>query len=343
MKVVIAGGGFCGSMVGKRLDSEPDIDVTLIDKVEYYEYYPSLPKLITAPGYQEKIIKPYSQFLNNTELIKGEIEKITPSQVFTEKEKVDFDVLVISLGAKYPIFLKNKNDVFTISSIKEVKKLSEKVRNSERVLIVGGGLIGTEVASELASKTSKRVTLVHSHDRLIERNPKIVSYFAEKFLMKKGVNIRFNEKVVDHIDDIFKTNKGNEVEADVCIWSTGLSYDKGLYSDLDEIAIAENGSLSVNESLQVKGYSNIFAGGDITDIKEEKTGHNADSHSKIISENIFRMKDNRTLNTSSKLRVPLIISLGDINGILSSPFFGIPGPIPAVIKYLLEKGAILRL
>ncbi len=227
--------------------------------------------------------------------------------------------------------------------IKEVKKLSEKVRNSERVLIVGGGLIGTEVASELASKTSKRVTLVHSHDRLIERNPKIASYFAEKFLMKKGVNIRFNEKVVDNIDDIFKTNKGNEVEADVCIWSTGLSYDKGLYSDLDEIAIAENGSLSVNESLQVKGYSNIFAGGDITDIKEEKTGHNADSHSKIISENIFRMKENRTLKTYSKLRVPLVISLGDINGILSLPFFGIPGPIPAVIKYLLEKGAILRL
>lgn len=343
MKVVVAGGGFCGSMVAKRLDSRPDIDVTLIDEKEYFEYYPSLPKLITDPDYHTDIIKKYSHFLDNTQIIKAKIVKFTHQYVYTNGGKFDFDTLVISIGAKYPIYLDNKENVFTIRFGKEVKRLSEKVRESERILIVGGGLIGTEVAGELVSKTDKDVILVQSQDKLIVRNPIIVSYMAEKYLKEKGVELRYNEKVVSHVDDNFKTDKGSKIESGVCIWSTGLSYDESIYSDFDEVAIGENGSLRVNESLQVMGYPNIFAGGDITDIKEEKTGHNADAHARIISENIVRMKEEKNLKTYSKMKTPLIISLGNINGIISFPPIGIPGPLPAVIKYLLEKGSLLRL
>ena len=343
MKVLVAGGGFCGSMVAKRLDSKPDINVTLIDEKKYFEYYPSLPKLITDPDYHNNIIKPYSQFLDNTEIIKAKIEKFTPHHVYTNRGKFDFDILVISIGAKYPIYLDNKENIFTIRSGEEVKRLSEKVRESERILIVGGGLIGTEVAGELVSKTDKDIILVHSKDRLIKRNPRVVSYFAKQYLKEKGVELKFNEKVVGHENNVFKTNKGNTIKTKSCIWSTGLSYDKSIYSDFDEIAIGENGSLRVNVSLQVMGYPNIFAGGDITDINEEKTGHNADAHARIISENIVRMKEKKNLKTYSKMKTPLIISLGDINGIISFSPIGMPGPLPAVIKYILEKGALLRL
>lgn len=343
MKVVVAGGGFCGSMVAKRLDSKPNIDVTLIDEKEYFEYYPSLPKLITDPDYHEKIIKLYSQFLDNSDIIKGKIEKVSPQCVFTNKGKFDFDILVISLGADYPVYLDNKQNVFTVRSGEEVKKLSKKVMDSKKVLIVGGGLIGAEVAGELVSKNDKDIILVHSKDRLVERNPKMVSWLVKKYLYDKGVELKFNEKVVEQRKNVFETDKGNKIKAEICIWSTGLSYDDSLYTDFDEIAIEDNGSLRMNESLQVKGYSNIFAGGDITDIKEEKTGHNADSQARTISENIVRMKEGKQLKTYSKMKAPLIISLGDINGILSFPVLGIPGPLPALIKYLLEKGTLLRL
>ncbi|MFP4050926.1 MAG: NAD(P)/FAD-dependent oxidoreductase [Thermoplasmata archaeon] len=343
MKVVIAGGGFCGSMVAKRLDKNPEIDVTLIDEKKYFEYYPSLPKLITDPDYHDKIIKPYSQFLENTDIIVERIEKMSPKYVLTKNRKVEFDVLVVSLGAEYPIYLENKKDVFIVRSGKEVKELSKKIGKSERILIVGGGLIGTEVAAGLVAKTNKEIKLVHSHSELVERNPKVVSYFAKIFLEEKGVELRLNEKVVRHEENVFYTNIGNNIEAEVCIWSTGLSYDKDLYHNFDEISFAENGSLCVNESLQVRGYSNIFAGGDITDIAEQKTGHNADSHARIISKNMVRMKEGKVLKTYSRMKTPLVISLGDVNGIISFPPIGMPGPIPAFVKYLLEKGALFRL
>ncbi len=343
MKVVILGGGFCGSMVAKKLDQIKDIDTVLVDKEDHFVYYPSLPKLITDPGYRENITKPYSTFLKNTDIITERIVKITPKYISTVKNRIDHDILVICLGADYPIYLEDKKDVFTLRSIDEVTRLSERVEGSTDILIVGGGLIGVEAAGELATKTEKKVTLVHSHERLIERESKIASKYAEKFLREKGVDVMFGRKVVNRRDGSFQTDDGRTIEADVCIWSTGLSYDENIFRGFERSPFAENGSLRVNEYLQLKGYPNIFAGGDITSMDEEKTGHNADVHSRVISDNVVRTERGTSFKKYRNFRTPLLISLGDIDGVISFPHLAIPGPVTSVMKYLLEKGALIRL
>ncbi len=343
MKVVIAGGGFCGSMVAKRLDGREDFETTLIDEKPYFEYCPSLPKLLEDPGYHDKMVKPYSEFLHDVDVIHDEIKRITPEYVYTSSKKIEFDILVVSLGADYPVHLEDESNVFTVSSGEEVKNLSKKIKEENEVLIVGGGLIGTEAAAELASKTQKKITLVHSHDRLIERNSKTASYLAEKYLKNKGVELILGERVEERSGKIFRTTEGKEIEADVCIWSTGLGYNRELFQDFGEESFASNGALKVNEHLQVEGYTNIFAGGDITAIKEEKTGHNADTHSRVISDNLLRTKNEEPLRNYPPLRIPLVISLGDVNGLITLPYLALPGPLPALLKYLLERGALLRL
>ncbi len=343
MRVVILGGGFCGSMVAKRLDNRGLLDVILIDKEPYFEYYPSLPKLITDPDYHKKIIKSYSSFLNDVEVLTEKVVKVTPDNVSTIERKVEFDILVISLGANYPIYLDDKKNVFTVSSGKGVKELSKGMEKADDVLIVGGGLIGTEVAAEIASKTEKNVTLVHPHERLIERNPKMASLFAETYLRNKGVKMILDEKVVGREDDEYLTSEGRKIESDVCIWSTGLSFDRSLFQGFADPCFTERNTLKVNDHLQLKANPNIFVGGDISDTDEEKTGHNADSHSKIIAENVLRSYKNRPLKSYSNVNFPMIISLGDVNGLISFSPVGIPGPVPALVKHLLEKGALLRL
>ena len=343
MKVVIAGGGFCGAMVAKKLDPIKDIDKVLIDKKDHFVYYPSLLKLITDLEYQEKITKPYSKFLRNTDIITEKVVKISPRYISTVKNNIEYDILAICLGADYPIYLDDKKDVFAIRSIDEVKRLSERIEKSKKVLIVGGGLIGVEAAAELATKTGKKVTLVHSHERLIERESKIASKYAEKFLSEKGVKIILGTKVVGRKERGFKTSDGRIVEADVCIWSTGLGYDKSIFEGFAPSIFSDKGSLRVNEYLQLEGYNNIFAGGDITDLDEEKTGHNADFHSRTIYENIMNVKDELPLTKYGRFESPMLISLGDINGLMTIPNMAIPGPITPIMKYLLEKGALLRL
>ena len=208
MKVVIIGGGLCGSLVAKELDTREELDVTLLDKKDYFEYTPSIPKLLTKSKYQSKIIVPYTRFLKKTQVLAGTVIQVTPQTVETRNEKIPFDYLVISTGVEYPILLENKKNVFTVKSGETVIQASDRIKEATKIVIVGGGLIGTEVAAELSTKTpEKQIVLVHSQDRLIHRNPMTASNYAAWFLRSHGVEILYNEKIKHHQNGVFITDK----------------------------------------------------------------------------------------------------------------------------------------
>jgi NADH dehydrogenase FAD-containing subunit len=58
MKIIIIGGGFCGSTLSLYLDQDTTIDTILIDKKPYFEYTPSLPKLLNN-NISQKEIQPH--------------------------------------------------------------------------------------------------------------------------------------------------------------------------------------------------------------------------------------------------------------------------------------------
>ncbi|MFP4609344.1 MAG: FAD-dependent oxidoreductase, partial [Candidatus Aenigmatarchaeota archaeon] len=165
----------------------------------------------------------------------------------------------------------------------------------------------------------------------------------ESFLRSKGVRLIFDEKVVDREGDEYITSEGRVIRSDVCIWNTGLSFDRSLFQGFEDPCFTERNTLKVNDHLQLIHHPNIFVGGDIAGVDEEKTGHNADSHSRVVADNVFRFSKSLSLKSYSNVKIPLFIGLGDVNGLISFPPIGIPGPVPASVKHLLEKGALLRL
>ncbi len=342
MKIVILGGGFCGIEVARRLQKYKKFDITLIDKKKYFDFNPGIHKILFEQKKIEKIRVPYKKFLYNCEIKTEKIEKVTPEKIITEKGEILFDFLVVSKGAEYPVFLENKKNVYKLNSSENAIKIEKNLRKSKRILIVGGGLIGTEVAGEILTKSNKEVTIVHSNKRLIERNTKNASFYAESFMKKNGCNIIYNEKVKWHENNYFKTDKGRKIEADICIWSTGLKWKNKILKDLKEATDKRNRIL-VNVYMQLKGHENIFAGGDVTGIKEEKNAHNAFVHGKLISKNIRRISENKNLIKYKKSSAPIVISLGDKKGILVWNNITIKGFFPAIIKKIIEKVALFRL
>jgi NADH:ubiquinone reductase (H+-translocating) len=81
MRIIILGGGFCGSQLAKRLDKKKNIEVVLIDKKEYFEYSPNLWKLLLDPESHNKYIVPFKKFLTRTRLITTSTIQITPKFV----------------------------------------------------------------------------------------------------------------------------------------------------------------------------------------------------------------------------------------------------------------------
>jgi len=336
MKIVILGGGFCGALAAKLLDKKHE--VVLIDKKDYFEYTPSIHKVIFNAGYHKKITVPFKHFLKNARIVTDKMLHVTSKFVETEKEKITFDYLIISAGIDYPIFLDDKENVCTLKSGKEAALIGAKMLSQEHILIIGGGLIGTEIAGELVTKTKgKRLVIVHPPDRLLERNPVKASDYARKFLERHGAQIIFGEKVVDHKGNTFITDKGRNIHAEAGIWCAGIKCNPWFMKGFPDAIFTERKALKVNSFLQLEGYQNIFVGGDINNVPEEKTAQNAERHAHLIVKNIERLENNSSLIAHKPRSAPLVISLGDSTGIMTLPNGRvITGFFPGVLKWLIE-------
>ncbi|KAL6052882.1 putative apoptosis inducing factor [Balamuthia mandrillaris] len=213
----------------------------------------------------------------------GEEERMgrePPQHIENEKEKeeeakekgedgkevlVDYDYLVLCPGASYSmpsassstsssnlINHKNKrNRIVSADNGSAVAAAHPNLRKAKEVLIVGGGIVGVELAAEIVERfplNTKRVTLVHAGSHLMSRSsissssasssysatsiiPNRAHEYAERFLSSRGVHLVFNERVVhwpaledenEKEEMVFTTDKGTRLTADICYLCTGL-------------------------------------------------------------------------------------------------------------------------
>ena len=134
-----------------------------------------------------------------------------------------------------------------------------------RLFVLGGGVVGVEMAQAWASLGS-HVTLVHRGDRLIEREEPFASEQVETALREAGVDVRLETEVggVSRNGSVrVELGGGEAVEADeilVSIGRTPRSADVGL----DTIGLEPGKHVSVDESLRVPGHEAwLYAVGDV--------------------------------------------------------------------------------
>lgn len=130
-----------------------------------------------------------------------------------------------------------------------------------------------ELAGEIVVDfPEKKVTLVHNGSRLLEvLGPKAANKTLD-WLTSKKVEVKFNQKV--NLSNISEGSKGYSTSAGETIKADNhfLCIGKPLASEwLKETVLRDSldefGRLTVDGNLRIKGYKNIFAIGDITDLK----------------------------------------------------------------------------
>lgn len=320
-KVVIIGGGFAGGHCARRLERNKNFEVTLIDTKDHFEFTPGILRTIVDLDYEKKIQSLHKEYLKKTKIIFGQVEKILKNSVKIGNKKIPFDYLIITAGSEYASPIKGKN-VILPNRMKILEEANFKLKKAKKILVVGGGLVGVELVGEIVEKCpEKKITLIHSRDSLIPRNSPKAREYCSKFLQDQGVEIILNQKARDL------------KKYDLIFFCTGIRP----HLDFVQKEITDERGLIVNKFLQVKNSKNIFAGGDITNILEEKTAQNAEEHAKIIVRNIFGLEKNKELSEYiSKPRI-IVISLGKYNGILEYKNFTLTGKIPAILKWLIER------
>jgi selenide,water dikinase len=147
----------------------------------------------------------------------------------------------------------------------------ESAQRAPRIVIVGGGAGGIELAFTLEHRARKlgsepRVTLLHNSPRILPTSGPRLAARAQRQAARRGIEIRVNVTVTGARAGAALLDDGSEVECDLLVWVAGaaphpLFLDSGLETD-------DRGFVLVRPTLQVVGHDNLFASGDCATLVE---------------------------------------------------------------------------
>ncbi len=339
-KVVIIGGGFSGAYIARKLERE--FDVTIVDTKDYFEFTPGVLRTIVEPWHVRKIQVIHSHYLKKAHIVRGKARDITSKEVIVGNKRLQYDYMVICSGSRYSSPFKEKDIIITARG-NIIRDYYDKVCRAKKILIIGGGLVGVELAGEIATHyKDKELLIAHDKPRLMERQPERASRYAYRFLKKKNVRILLNERVVGKTGDNFLTSNGSMIDTDLVFLCTGIVFNNDSLKRCFKESLDGKGMVKVNKHLQVEGYSNIFAAGDITSINEEKTAQNAEKQACIVACNIRNLERERKLYDYKSLPRIMIISLGKYNGLLTYKNIVLSGIIPGLLKSFVEWKTMIK-
>ncbi|KAI7901454.1 uncharacterized protein BX663DRAFT_514469 [Cokeromyces recurvatus] len=306
ISVVIVGGGFTGFTVASILDQMPRFYVTLIDTKDSFEYTPGIVKKIINPEQTSSLRVRHDAYVKNGRVIIGFAEDLSNEgkTVTVNQEVITFDYLVVATGSAYSSQLKS-TDTSSLYRMSGLEESYLELLKARSVLIIGGGLVGCELASEISqhrfpgAHPKKEVTLVDSHSNVVNRSDVRQQSVARKYLEDLGVKVICNEKILDFDSTNANSYLGSSGRVyygfDKVFIATGTRPNNNLFtsstdSSLDN-CIDAWGRIKVKPTLQLDHYkyNHIFAGGDVTNVVEEKTGYAATISGVCIARNICRL------------------------------------------------------
>lgn len=287
MKILVVGAGFGGLACAKRLAKSESVSVTLIDKHPYQLFSPLLYQVATGGLPEDDIAYPVRAAINNLDFIKSEVKRIDSEKnqiQFADNRIMDFDHLVLATGSTGTTFNIPGVEEFALQmkSIQQARAIknqllntyeevaaARKAKETLKVVVIGGGPTGVEVAGAVAElqKSMKKefsdlaqfgeVSLVEAGPRLLPMFTEKSSKKAKKDLTELGVNVYLDAMVDRMYESDIHLKNGKILSGGTFIWAAGVA----AYSQWNSLGETDKSNrLKVNEFLQLK--ENIWVIGD---------------------------------------------------------------------------------
>jgi len=386
-KVVIIGGGYAGLYALRELVKDKNIKITLIDSNTFHNLQPEVYDLIANKVEISDVAVDLATLCVGLDHSYLEYKNLKVTQIDYEKkvintaeeEIIEFDYLIIAAGTRtsFPPSISGINTAHDIKKLnwaiyfkqsfenRLFKKIQYEVKESNNIeiIVVGAGLSGVEIAAEMAYNSKKffkrgnftcdnlKISLISSADTILPGLDSELIRLSQKRLKSLGIEVITNTKLKKCEDEIAYFTNGTKKEYSFLIFAGGIEASR-LTEELD-VQKNKKGQIIVNEYMQTSKYENIFAIGDVAEIKNDKdeimppnvtiakiSGINA-------GQNILNIINNKQLIKSKPKLDGILIALGGKYAVGSIyGLFHVKGRIAYEIKkfvFYSYKKPLLRL
>jgi NADPH-dependent 2,4-dienoyl-CoA reductase/sulfur reductase-like enzyme len=279
MHIAIIGNGITGVSAALRLrELQPGWRITMISGESKYHY--SRPALMYIymghMGYAQT--KPFEDGFwdqQRIELVRGWVTSVdTGSKQLTlaNSEALEFDELLLATGAKPNRFGWPGQDLPGVQGFYSLMDLEQLYRSSEgarRGVIVGGGLIGLELAEMLHSRGIAVTLLVRESSYWNNVLPDEESAMVTELIRAAGMDLRLGVELKEVVDDntgratAVITSEGERIDCQVVGLTAGVSPNKAL---AESMGIPCGRGILTDGSLRTK-IAGVWAAGDCAELE----------------------------------------------------------------------------
>lgn len=281
--VVIIGNGIAGVTAARFIRKLSDHRIiTISDETDHF--YSRTALMYIYMGHMRfKDTKPYEDWFwekNRIETIRGYVEEIDVDERrlrLRSGRRLGYDVLIVATGSKSRLFGwpgQDLDGVQGLYGLQDLEQMEEDTRGIDRAVVVGGGLIGIEMAEMLHSRHIDVSFLVREAGYMDYVMPAEESSMIRDEILRHSIDLRLDTDLGEILGDdrgrvrAAVTGEGEEIPCRFVGLCTGVR------PNLDVVARSridtERGVL-VNEYFETS-VPDVYAVGDCAEFREEGIG-----------------------------------------------------------------------
>lgn len=280
--IVIIGNGISGVTAARHIRKLSDKRITIISAETAYFFSRTAIMYVYMGHMKFEHTQPYENWFwkkNRIELVNAYVEKVNHSGKKLHLKgapDLSYDKLIIATGSKPNKFgwpgqdLKGVQGLYSKQDLEGVEKYAPNNKICKRAVIVGGGLIGIELAEMLRSRDIPVTFLVREDSFWNAVLPSGESQLINEHILEHHIDLRLSTNLVEIIADengrakAVTTDKGDTIECNFVGLTAGVSPNIDF---LKESGIDLGRGVKVNRYLETN-INDIYAIGDCAEQHE---------------------------------------------------------------------------
>ncbi|MBK5193319.1 MAG: FAD-dependent oxidoreductase, partial [Flavobacteriaceae bacterium] len=281
--IVIIGNGVAGITAARHIRKLSDKKITIISAETEFFFSRTALMYVYMGHMKWDHLKPYEDWFwkkNRLELKTGYVSKVNPEAnelEFDSGEKMGYDKLIIASGSISNKFgwpgqdLKGVQGLYSKQDVDSLEENAPDNKVCKRAVIVGGGLIGIEMAEMLRTRDIPVTFLVRESSFWDIVLPPGESNLITRHIREHHIDLRLNANLKEILADengraraVVLAETGEEIECTVVGLTPGVSPN---IKFLKDSGIELGRGVKVNRNLETN-FKNIYAIGDCAEQHE---------------------------------------------------------------------------